>query len=150
MMTHSDELYFIDTNALVYSTFEASNFYKKSIEILSNPLGKYYISNQVINEYFSVVTNPRIFKSPLLKEEALKNVKTFLDAINLIPKSIYNIDLLESSIIKYKILGKNIFDLSIYLTMLENGIENIITANEKHFGIFDNVNVINPFKEKRK
>lgn len=149
-MINSKESFFIDTNILVYSTFEDSNFYLKSIEILSNPLGKYYISNQVINEYFSVVTNPRIFEKPLSKEETIENIRNYLNITNLVFLPVYNIDTLEEFIIRYKVSGKNIFDLSIYITMLGNGITNIITANEKHFNIFEDVEIINPYREKKK
>ncbi len=150
MTTAFEEKYFIDTNIFIYASFKDMSEYEKSVSILNNPIGDYYISNQVINEYFSVSTNSKIFKKPLNSNEAIENIKHFLKAVKIVNIPNYSSDVLEKDIMNYNLLTKQIFDYCIYHAMVNNGINNIITRNQKDFKVFSKITIVNPFIEQVK
>jgi len=141
---------FIDTNILVYATILVyGKVHEVSLDFVeSNNLS--FISYQIINEYFSAINNSR--KHPdgafLSIEESLKNIKEFTNDFRVLPlPNLINYNVLYHYITKYKIKHKHIYDLNIYLTMKEYNIEYIATRNEKAFKVFEDITVINPFKE---
>ena len=52
---------------------------------------------------------------------------------------------LEGLIMKYPIVGVDIFDAQLVSTMMEYGIKNIYTVNTKDFVRFKEIEVVNPF-----
>jgi len=52
---------------------------------------------------------------------------------------------LEGLIMKYSIVGVDIFDAQLVSTMMEYGIKNIYTVNTKDFVRFKEIEVVNPF-----
>ena len=50
---------------------------------------------------------------------------------------------------KYKIKRQEIFDTNLVALMIQNKIDTIITANEKHFKNIKEINVLNPFKQQK-
>jgi predicted nucleic acid-binding protein len=140
--------YFIDTNVLIYYTFPELGFYKASKKIINDLIENNitgFISKQILNEYFSITTNPRIISIPLTRKKSIDNIENFLKILKVLSEeSEYNniLELLK----EYNITGKKIFDLNIYNTMLFNKLVNLITANEKDFKSFKNIQIHNPFK----
>lgn len=64
----TDKAVFLDTNILVYSHDKGSKYYLKAKKIREQVVeGKLnaYISPQILNEFFSVVTNPKHVENPL-------------------------------------------------------------------------------------
>jgi len=140
--------YFIDTNILIYYTFPELGYYnmsEKTInELIENNITG-FISKQILNEYFSISTNPRIISRPLSTNDVSNNIDNFLKIMNILPEENDYQDILKL-IKEYNITGKRIFDLNIYSTMKYNNLINLITANEKDFRSFKNIKIFNPIK----
>lgn len=143
-----DKPCFVDTNILVYATFEESPFFHKAIDwIEENFSSKLFVSRQVIFEYLTVVTNERLYSNYLRMEEALNNIELFLENLSIVqnePNPDFNF--LRNEIKKYNLTGKRIFDYQIVLTMKYNSIDLIATANEKDFSFCKDIEIINPFR----
>lgn len=138
--------YFIDTNILIYHTVKSLGYFETVLPIINKLINQEingFISIQIINEYFSLLTNPKRISETLSIEYTIDNINQYMDFLTLIP-SITNYSLLLEKIKEYNIKNRQIFDLNIYLTMLENKIKKIITFNEKDFKIFNNIEIVNP------
>ena len=141
---------FLDTNVLVYATGSDVQYgrkYEIALGLLNDPMGNYFISNQIINEYFRVTTSRNTLENCLTIDQAIKNIKRFLSISSLITIPPYTLFSFEDDIKKYKILRRMIFDYCIYYTMKQHEILRIITCNEKDFVQFEGIEIINPFKE---
>lgn len=138
---------FIDTNILVYATFEESKFFDKAINFLEENDFFMFISRQIIFEYIRTVTSERIYQKPLKIKEALSNLEIFLENISIVPLEAAPVfEKIKSDLIKYKINREKVFDYQIVLTMKANSINCIATANEKDFTFCKDIKIINPFK----
>ena len=139
-----DEIFLVDTNIIVYAyEIENSERKKKSMEILEkcwkNEL-TLAVSNQNLAE-FSVVSLKKLKLEASKVKEIVKDISNFSG----FKKTKYSnstilaaIDIVE----KYKM---SFWDSLITATMIENGIFNIYTENDKDFKMLS-LNVINPFK----
>ncbi|OHD56412.1 MAG: hypothetical protein A2Y33_15595 [Spirochaetes bacterium GWF1_51_8] len=139
---------FIDTNILIYASFPENKFYEKALDCIETlrPQGL-YISRQIVLEYVSVVTNENIYNQYLTSEEAVENIEVFLEYMSIIePGTPLDTHALKKYLIQYAIKRRMVFDLNIYLTMKANGIPVILTANEKDFNAFQDIEIINPVK----
>ncbi len=131
----------IDTNILFYA-IDSSDRRKHEIakEIVKTAFREEaYISAQNIAEFYHQVKRK-------LKLEQINAAKTVAMAIikskNWIKIS-YDAHTIWNVINKEN--GKDFWDLVIYFTMLENGIEKIITENERDFKELSGIEVKNPF-----
>lgn len=83
MPTNSRKI-FIDTNVLIYQTFEDFEEEKHkdariTLEYLAENNYKIFVSSQVLREYFAVATNEKFFKRQLSIQEAVLKIKEFED-----------------------------------------------------------------------
>jgi len=139
-----DEIFLVDTNIIVYAyEIENSERKKKSMEILEkcwkNEL-TLAVSNQNLAE-FSVVSLKKLKLEASKVKEIVKDISNFsgFKKIKYSNSTILAaIDIVE----KYKM---SFWDSLITATMIENGIFNIYTENDKDFKMLS-LNVINPFK----
>jgi len=144
------ERVFLDTNILVYAIDELSPFHKKAKEIRDKAGRgriKTCISLQVLTEFYSAVTNAKN-EIPLSPEKAKKEIKSYLRndfIIKLSPREKTIRRMIDLAEIK-KVKGQNIYDVQIVATMLDNGIRRIYTNNDKDFVKFEEIEVINPFR----
>jgi predicted nucleic acid-binding protein len=141
--------YFVDTNVLVYATFEESEFYPKALQCVEKMNPDFYvISRQVVMEYISIVTSDRIYKKYLSPKKALDNMILFQEYVQLLEKEkAFDLEILKTALSLYPVSKRNIFDLNIYITMVQNGLSTIVTANEKDFRGYEKIKIMNPFKE---
>ena len=139
-----DEIFLVDTNIIVYAyEIENSERKKKSMEILEkcwkNEL-TLAVSNQNLAE-FSVVSLKKLKLEASKVKEIVKDISNFsgFKKIKYSNSTILaQIDIVE----KHKM---SFWDSLITATMIENGIFNIYTENDKDFKM-PSLNVINPFK----
>ncbi len=138
---------FFDTNIIVYA-YDVSDEEKKSAckKLLSAVFGAQSIgvvSNQILAEVFYVLTT-RIAK-PLNAATAKAIILTFLKSDNWL-KINYNEKTLEKAIETIVNIKLDLWDALIAETMKENGINKIITENEKDFRKIPGIKIINPFR----
>jgi len=137
-MTPEFEKVFVDTNILIYSTFEdfEPGKYIHSIDVLNKLLQSgtnLFVSSQVLREYFAISTNGSIFKKPLSCKQAAAKMKEFLAQFILVHEKRSTINILISLIGKYAIARQKIHDMNIVATMIDNDIKHLLTYNVKDF-----------------
>ena len=131
---------FIDTNILIYFSYDKSDFHEKAkakLKELSKE-NQLFISNQIILEYLNTITNEKVFKeNTITTKEALNNIDLFLNFIEIADFPVDYEDI-KNGLLKYNLTRNKIFDLNIFLTMQENNIKTILTVNKKDYEIFNN------------
>jgi predicted nucleic acid-binding protein len=137
-MTPESERVFVDTNILIYSTFEDFDP-EKHIQCTDN-LNKLlqagttlFISSQILREYFAVSTNQNIFKKPLTYKQAVSKMKEFLARFTLVHEKESTIHILITLIGQYAVSRQKIHDMNIVATMVDNDITHLLTYNVQDF-----------------
>ena len=144
-------IYAIDANILVYAynldspfNLRASVFLEE--EVLTVNI-KACLPYQSLYEFYAIITDPGRVEKNVTLEKAKEILKAYMKARN-IPK-IYprksNLRNVLDLISRYKITKQEIFDAVFVATLLDNGVDGIITKNTKHFDRFEFLTVLNPF-----
>lgn len=137
-MTPESEKVFVDTNVLIYSTFEDFEPEKhlqciNTFNELMQARTSLFVSSQILREYFAIATNKNIFKKPLTYKQATMKMKEFLATFTLVHEKESTIHVLIALIGKYAILQQKIHDMNIVATMIDNNISHLFTYNAKDF-----------------
>ena len=137
-MVQKSERVFIDTNILVYSTFDDFDAEKhaqslKSLDKLLQNENQFFVSPQILREFFATSTNGNIFKKPLTHKQAVGKMKEFLKHFTFIQEKESTIFILMGLIEKYAVSRQKIHDMNIVATMIDNGIANLLTYNKQDF-----------------
>jgi predicted nucleic acid-binding protein len=137
-MTPESERVFVDTNILIYSTFE--DFDPEKYVQCTDTLNKLlqagttlFISSQILREYFAVSTNQNIFKKPLTYKQAVSKMKEFLTRFTHVYEKESTIHILITLIVKYAVSRQKIHDMNIVATMVDNDITHLFTYNVYDF-----------------
>ncbi|MBU0569656.1 PIN domain-containing protein [Patescibacteria group bacterium] len=146
MMNTSSGKWGFDSNILVYAFNKDSGFYEKSrvlLEYVFKSGTALYLTHQNILETERVLI--QTYKFP--KKKVMRDIESFLDAFDFTL-----ITPLSTTIYYYhKLLTnnkpKNIFDLYLAATYLDNGVNQIFTANEKDFVGIPRFKAVNPYKK---
>lgn len=137
-MTSEFERVFVDTNILIYSTFEDFEPEKhvqctEILEKLRRSDTTIFISSQILREYFAIATNKNIFKAPLTYKQASAKMKEFIARFTMVTEKESTINVLIALIGKYAVSRQKIHDMNIVATMCDNGINHLLTYNVKDF-----------------
>jgi predicted nucleic acid-binding protein len=143
-------IYAIDANILVYAynldsplNPRASAFLEE--DILTGNI-KACLPYQSLYEFYAIITDPRRVEQPVELKEAREVIGAYIRARN-VPK-IYprksNLKNTFELLSKYNITKQEIFDVVFVATLLDNGVDGIITRNTKHFERFEFLKVLNP------
>lgn len=144
-MTEKSELQLIDTNILVYA-YDKSNQKKHKLakEIVKttwiNQNGVLSIQN--LAEFYSIIT--RKVQKPIPISKAKQIILDLIEGFEILR---YSEQTIISAIDNQLIYGFPFWDALIVATMEENGIDVIVTENEKDFKKVEWLKVINPFKK---
>lgn len=124
----------IDTNILIYAFNRDSVYHKTARSIIENPERNLYIATKNISEYFAVCAKLKI---PILTAfEFYNEFKT--NSIVLYPTK-NSLSIFEHLIQKYAPKGNRVYYVEIISIMLDNGIYDIATFNDKDFINIDEV-----------
>ena len=134
----------VDSNIVIYSLTENSPKKDVSQEFIRDNKEILCLSHQVILETLRVLTHPK-FKNPMTSERALKSVWTIVNVLTLLSPNLETILTTKELIKKYEIGSNRIFDAYLVATALSNSVGIIATDNTKHFEIYDEVKILNPF-----
>lgn len=143
-MTNFNQI-FIDTNVLIYHTFENFDSEKhaqvKQLFLSFDKWGSVlFISNQVLREFYAIATNSKFFDEPLTIQEACEKLEEFAAVFNIVPDA--EISVLLELLKRYSIAKQKIHDANLVATMLQSHIENICTFNTKDFKVFNGINLV--------
>lgn len=138
------EISLIDTNILVYA-YDSSEGLKhqksrKLIEECFEGIKKFAVSNQILAEFFYVMSKK--MESPLNLLEIYEILEEIIEVDNW-KKIDYNYNTVIKTV---KSKPKHFWDSLIAETMKENGIQKIYTENTRHFEKIPGITVVNPFK----
>lgn len=146
-----------DTQLLIYTLNESSPFHfatKSLFELLISSKEK---EKTLSEKFIGVVAQQNIIEAENVLIKYYKfNYKKAIQAIQdiIIAFNFETIASLPTTYLRFHSLTKSlnkktvdIFDLYLVTTMLDNGITNIITVNEKDFAGIIEITVYNPFKE---
>lgn len=140
-MTSSKVLF--DTNVLLYNQNRNSLFYSAAFNYHKKVFDgeiKAVISSQNILEFTSVLMNPKITPHPLTKKQVITELENYYKygSFEIIYPNEETLVIFIELLKKYHLRNhRQIFDIFLVATMLSNGINTILTANDQDF----------PFKE---
>lgn len=150
-MAVSDNLVLLDTNVLIYAE-QRKQPQHESAKLLRDQALKgeipACISPQILTEFFSVMTNtgPRGPEDPLTPQEAADQVRKYYESENLtvIYPGAGIVERVLSLLEAHPVSGRDIHDLHLIATMLENGVKKVYTFNTKDFTPFSEIQVLTP------
>jgi len=139
----------LDTNVLVYAADENSPFFERSRSLLERGLAgesALCVSLQNLSEFFAIVTDEKRVDNPRTQEEALEEVKKYLQSgrIGKIYQESATGEVMLDLMKRYPIKRQEIFDLQLVATMLSNQISRIYTFNRDDFLKFTELEVLEP------
>jgi len=137
--------YLLDTNILIYSLDKKSFYFKKSSEILRLCFNK-QITGLIAQQNLLELANILINTYKISRTEVIKDINLFVLELNLkviFPGSKTITTFLK--LLKKSKKEKEVFDLYLAATMIDNQVENILTRNIKDFAGIEEIQAINPF-----
>jgi len=119
---------FIDTNILIYTLDESSEFHKRADTLLRDASLNLLTCTKNISEYFAVCSKLKVDKKKCFG--FYQDIKNNIEILYPTPGSLERFEhLLE----KYDPKGNQVFDMEMVSIMLENSLEDIATINKKDF-----------------
>ena len=139
----------VDSNVLVYAALKDSEYFRPANALRNQALNgtlQLFITPQILAEFFAVITDPRRVSDPRSIEEALQEIKKYLEApgFTLLPISADVVLKMTELCRHHPVKAQEIFNVQIAANMLAHGIRTIYTFNKADFEKFDEVNVIVP------
>jgi len=121
----------LDTNILIYSVDEDSQYFQKAQKIILNSNLELFTTSKNLSEFLAVIT--RIPDSSLSIDEALTIIRDFMNFLTILYPSQNSFTIFQNLLFKYKPIGLKIHDFEIMSIALSNEIDTIITLNTKDF-----------------
>jgi len=142
----------LDTNILVHAYNQASPHQKVASSIMERAMAgeiQACIAQQVLFEFFAVITNAKRVELPLPPDKAAKLCLDLWEcdeimkiaASELVPREVFN--LIKSK----RLSGSSIFDCILAVSAKVNKIDVIYTENVRDFNKYGFIKVQNPFIE---
>lgn len=136
----------LDSNILIYSLNKGSQYYGKATKVLSSGKG-FCIAEQNIVETYRVITSDKQFADQVYTpSKAWKQLNIITKNVPVLFKYETTVEILQDLVLRYKLVSYQIYDASLVALMLENGVSEIYTHNDKDFRRFKEIKVTNPFK----
>lgn len=137
----------VDSNIFIYAYDSNSPFHKRAKDFLeekSLTLGEICITPQVMLEFFGIVTQK--VKKPLSGNAAIAIIDEITSNKNILcvlpGETSFRTALKLAE--RHNIVGRDIFDLQLITTMLDNDIATLATHNLKDFTKFSEITTIDP------
>jgi predicted nucleic acid-binding protein len=138
---------FLDTNVLIYQTFEDFDVTKhllvtNNFEQLRHSNHTFYISSQIIREFVAIATNGTIFKSPLQSDDIVLKINEFEKSFTVLFDTFESLQILKQLIQQYHVEKYKVHDANIAAMVIANQIDYLWTFNEKDFKVFDKIHLL--------
>jgi len=136
----------VDSNILVYALQHTSP--KKSVaqHFLVDHQAELVVAHQNILETLRILTHTK-FPNSVIPKDAIESLEGIVSGLVVVYPSCETISIFWELVTKYNKSSNALFDVYLVATMLSHGIQIIVTDNQKDFS-FEEISVINPFKEK--
>ena len=138
-------IYTLDTNVLVYAADESFPLHTAAREVRDHAAAEHQkvcLCYSVLLEFFAVVTDSRRVGNPLPPAEAWREVRTYLNAFEVLHPDEGTFAQLGRLADQYQITRQTIFDALIVAMMIQHGVQGIYTNNPKDFARFGEVEVL--------
>ena len=138
----------VDTNILVYAHRSDAPFHARAFDVLrtlaSDPEG-WTIPWACINEFYGLVTNPRLFNTPSPPAMALDQIDAWMESPTFSPivESDGYFPILRRLLLERNILGSKGHDARIYAVCMAQGVAELWSA-DRDFSRFSGLAVRNP------
>lgn len=138
----------VDTNILVFAHRAESPFFDAAGEAIRELMGLerlWAIPWPCLHEFYSVITHPRVFKTPTPREEAIHQIEALLacPALQLIGETEDHWPLLRRLITSGRIDGPQIHDARIAAICLGHGVD-LLWSADRDFSRYEGIKVKNP------
>ncbi|MDA0349602.1 MAG: type II toxin-antitoxin system VapC family toxin [Verrucomicrobia bacterium] len=147
-MTSEDKRLFVDTNILLTASDADRQHHVDCLKVIeTSQSGEFslFTNGQVFREYLVVATRPKLNNGLGMRpKSALSNLAEFRSCIHLLEENAFVVERLVSIIRKHNLSGKHIHDGNIAATMLEHGLQNLLTLNPADFKGIDGISMVNP------
>lgn len=142
----------VDTNLLVYSHREESNFHEAArdlIDSLRHQASPWAIPWPCVHEFIGIVTHPKIFRPPTSLNQALTALDMWQagDNLHLLSESPGYYDKLREISLAAKLSGPRIHDARIAALCLHHGVQELWTA-DRDFSAFPKLKTRDPLLKK--
>jgi len=134
-----------DSNILIYALNKGSNYHKQAIKLFSsNP--DICITEQNIIETYRMITSAHQFgKTVYTPTKAWNQLSVITNNLQVFYKTPQTLEILKELSLQYKIDSYQVYDAILVAIMIENGIKEIYTNNDKDFRRYKEIKVVNPF-----
>jgi len=140
----------LDTNILVYSHRRESRFHAQAIELVrrcAEGAQRWAIPWPCIYEFYSVVTNPRIWKEAASSfDQAWNQIEAWTNSPTLVLLGETNdfLRILELFIRRPRVQGPVVHDARISALCVAHGVDGLLSA-DRDFSLFPELPTHNPF-----
>jgi predicted nucleic acid-binding protein len=135
----------IDSNILIYALNQSSPKHQVARLFLRTSFKEAVVAVQNILEVTRVMSHP-VFPAKLPLKTVVRALDQVVKAMRIIYPNEETYYVYQRLLKKYDLEGNRVFDVYLAATALTNGVYELATDNEKHFGMIDEIKVINPFK----
>jgi predicted nucleic acid-binding protein len=130
----------LDTNVFLSATDQSRAEHRQAMLILNDWAGRgttLYASGQIMREYLAVATRPADKNGLGLKQaDALANARAIRSRTSLLGEDAKVADRLLGLLDEIPCTGKQVHDANIVATMIEHGINTLVTINVADFSRF--------------
>lgn len=135
---------FLDTNVLIYHTFRKFDVAKheaakRMFEDLLERDFTFYVSSQILREFYATATNPKFFDQPLTVDEAILKLDEFEENFVIVNDNC--LDELKILAKKHAVVRQKIHDTNIVATMMHHDIKILATFNARDFQRFEAIDL---------
>jgi predicted nucleic acid-binding protein len=138
----------LDANVLIYSTASEAPQHSASRALLDavrgDPGVTFYVTSQILCEFYSVVTNPRRMTVARSSTEAVAAITGFLAFLQVLPIPARAVEGWMDLLTRRPVIGADVFDLQLVAVMLANDVKRIYTFNAVDFQPFSELTVEKP------
>lgn len=124
----------VDTNVLVYAHKQGSSFHsraKATLTDLAESPAPWAIPWACMQEFYAVVTHPRVYAPPSTPNQALNQIETWLGipSVRLLAEAPDHFSRLRSMLASLPVLGSQIYDAEIAAICLSHGVRELLTMD---------------------
>ena len=133
---------FVDTNVLVYVSRRAVPEHvvaREAVDRLQDEGHPLWISPQVLREYVATVTRPQASAPAMPMQDAVADARRFAALFNVAEERPAILERLLHLLIVHRGAGKQVHDTNLVATMLDHGIQRLLTFNAADFRRFSAV-----------